>query len=168
MAKVKPSQQQTGDEGAGTRPGGAARALVGPVLYRVFVRDLTLTGLIGIHDFEHETPQRVRFNIDLQAEDTCASAADRIENVVSYEEIVNGVKALFARGHVGLVETLAEDIAAMCLEDTRVRSVRIRIEKLDVIAETESVGIEIERSVQGGAPGLNKVIALGSVPPDKA
>ena len=88
--------------------------------------------------------------------------------MVSYEEIVNGVKALFARGHVGLVETLAEDIAVLCLEDTRVRSVRIRVEKLDVIAETESVGIEIERSVQGVASGLSKVIALGSVPPDKA
>ncbi|MBT4770453.1 MAG: dihydroneopterin aldolase [Rhodospirillaceae bacterium] len=168
MINGKAPQQQAGDEGVENHSGVGARTLVGPFLYRVFVRDLTLTGLIGIHDFEHETPQRVRFNIDLQAEDTCASAADRIENVVSYEEIVNGVKALFARGHVGLVETLAEDIAVLCLEDTRVRSVRIRVEKLDVIAETESVGIEIERSVQGVASGLSKVIALGSVPPDKA
>ncbi|MHA1598894.1 MAG: dihydroneopterin aldolase, partial [Alphaproteobacteria bacterium] len=43
------------------------------------------------------------------------------------------------------VETLAEDIAAMCLDDARVRSARVRVEKLDVFVEVASVGVEIER-----------------------
>ena len=54
-------------------------------------------------------------------------------------------KRLLAEGHINLVETLAEKIAALCLVDERVRSVRIRAEKLDVYAEAASVGIEIER-----------------------
>ena len=56
-----------------------------------------------------------------------------------------GIKAITGRGHVNLVETMAEDIAAMCLEDPRVRSVRVRVEKLDILENAESVGVEIER-----------------------
>jgi dihydroneopterin aldolase len=113
--------------------------------YRIFVRDLVLTGLIGIHAHEQDQPQRIQFNVDLLSDDGCSTANDDIANVVSYEDIVSGIKALLARGHVGLVETLAEEIAAMCLGDGRVRVVRVRVEKLDVFEEAASVGVEIER-----------------------
>ncbi len=113
--------------------------------YRIFVRDLVLTGLIGIHAHEQDQPQRIQFNVDLLSDDGCSSADDDIANVVSYEDIVSGIKDLLARGHVGLVETLAEEIAAMCLGDGRVREVRVRVEKLDVFDEAASVGVEIER-----------------------
>ena len=113
--------------------------------YRIFVRDLVLTGLIGVHSHERDQPQRIQFNVDLLSEDGCIAADDKIANVVSYEDIVSGIKNLLARGHVGLVETLAEEIANMCLSDGRVRVVRVRVEKLDVFDEAASVGIEIER-----------------------
>jgi len=113
--------------------------------YRIFVRDLVLTGLIGVHSHEQDQPQRIQFNVDLLSEDGCITADDNIANVVSYEDIVSGIKNLLARGHVGLVETLAEEIANMCLSDGRVRMVRVRVEKLDVFDEAASVGIEIER-----------------------
>jgi len=66
--------------------------------------------------------------------------------VVCYAEIVAGVREIVAAGHINLVETLAERIAARCLSDGRVRSARVRIEKLDVFADAASVGVEIERS----------------------
>ena len=113
--------------------------------YRIFVHDLVLTGLIGVHSHEQDQPQRIQFNVDLLSEDGCITADDNIANVVSYEDIVSGIKNLLARGHVGLVETLAEEIANMCLSDRRVRMVRVRVEKLDVFDEAASVGIEIER-----------------------
>ena len=113
--------------------------------YRIFVRDLVLTGLIGVHSHEQDQPQRIQFNVDLLSEDGCITIDDNIANVVSYEDIVSGIKNLLARGHVGLVETLAEEIANMCLSDGRVRMVRVRVEKLDVFDEAASVGIEIER-----------------------
>jgi len=59
--------------------------------------------------------------------------------------VAKSIRSIAARGHVNLVETLAEDIATMCLEDIRILSVRVRIEKLDVFADVESVGVEIER-----------------------
>jgi dihydroneopterin aldolase len=55
------------------------------------------------------------------------------------------VREIVSRGHINLVETLAEEVAAMCLQDRRVRSVRVRVEKLDVFPDVTSVGVEIER-----------------------
>ena len=66
-------------------------------------------------------------------------------NVVCYEGLVSGVRNIVDSGHVGLVETMAEEIADMCLDDIRVRSVRVRVEKLDIFDNAESVGVEIER-----------------------
>ena len=56
------------------------------------------------------------------------------------------VRAIIAEGHVRLAETLAERIAAACFEDARVRTVRVRVEKLEALTAAESVGIEIERT----------------------
>ena len=111
----------------------------------VFVRDLVLMALIGIHDFEQDDPQRLRVNLDLAVREGDGGLEDSIGNVVCYETLVNGVQEIINVGHVGLVETMAETIADMCLEDKRVRSVRVRVEKLDIIAAAGSVGVEIER-----------------------
>ncbi|MBT3237805.1 MAG: dihydroneopterin aldolase [Rhodospirillaceae bacterium] len=113
----------------------------------VFVRDLELKCSIGVHSHEKDAPQRVLINLDLAVREgeTNGQLNDDIENVVCYEALTNGVREIVADGHVNLVETLAEDIAAMCLEDTRVRSARVRVEKLDVFTEATSVGVEIER-----------------------
>ena len=130
-------------------PGNVVRPLrvpePGPSLRRVFIRDLVLACSIGVYDFEHEAPQRVRINIDLAVHESGAQLNDDIGNVVCYEQITKGIRAIVADGHTKLVETLAERIAAMCLQDTRVNSARVRVEKLDVFADAASVGIEIER-----------------------
>ncbi|MCR6630666.1 MAG: dihydroneopterin aldolase [Magnetospirillum sp.] len=114
-------------------------------LYRILVRDLVLKCLIGIHPHELLAPQRVRINVDMAAVEQAGPLSDDIANVVSYEDVIEGIKRMLAEGHINLVETLAEKIAALCLADERVDSVRVRVEKLDVYAEAASVGIEIER-----------------------
>lgn len=114
-------------------------------LYRILVRDLVLKCSIGIHAHELLAPQRVRVNVDMAVFEQAGPTSDEIENVVSYEDIIEGIKRLLAEGHINLVETLADKIAALCLVDERVRSVRVKVEKLDVYAEAASVGIEIER-----------------------
>ena len=109
----------------------------------VFVRDLELGAKIGVHTFERMTTQPVRINVDLFVLE--ASLSDQLDDVVCYEEVVDGIKKIIADGHVNLVETLAENIAQMCLVDPRVIKCRIRVEKLKIIAEAASVGVEIER-----------------------
>lgn len=113
----------------------------------VFVRDLVLSCSIGVHVHEKDGPQRVRVNLDLAVtEGVVEGIGDDIRNVVCYEAIVNGIRRIVSDGHVNLVETLAEKIADMCLDDSRVRVARIRVEKLDVFPDATSVGVEIERT----------------------
>jgi dihydroneopterin aldolase len=112
----------------------------------VFVRDLVQMCAIGVHDHERKAPQRVRLNLDLAVfEGDASHVADDIKNVVCYEEITRAVRAVCARDHINLVETLAEDVASVCLTHGQVRSVRVRVEKLDVFEDVSSVGVEIER-----------------------
>jgi 7,8-dihydroneopterin aldolase/epimerase/oxygenase len=113
----------------------------------VFVRNLVLNCSIGIHQHERLAVQRIRVNLDLAVREgeTNGKLDDELTNVVCYEDLTNGLRALASREHVNLVETLAEDVAAMCLDDDRVRSARVRIEKLDIVNDAESVGVEIER-----------------------
>lgn len=118
----------------------AARAI-----RHVFVRDLVLDAHIGVHRHEEDKPQPIRVNIDLTVTEDGAPLGDRLESVVDYEHVINGVRAIVAKGHVRLVETLAEAVAAFALEDLRVRAVRVRIEKLQIIPDAASVGVEIER-----------------------
>lgn len=110
----------------------------------VFVRDLMLSCRIGVHRHEETASQRVRINLDLAVRDD-RDLRDDLANVVCYERITTAVRDIVARGHIRLVETLAEEIASMCLADGRVRSARVRVEKLDVFADATSVGVEIER-----------------------
>ncbi len=113
---------------------------------RVFIRDMFLPCSIGVHRHEHDAPQRVRINLDLMVADDGQPLDDDISRVVCYEEVAGTVRDVVGRDHVNLVETLAEEVATVCLADGRVSSVRVRIEKLDVFTDTASVGVEIERS----------------------
>lgn len=110
----------------------------------VFIRDLVLCCRIGVHRHEEAAAQRVRINLDLSVRDD-RDLADDIAKVVCYEQLSHGVRRIVARRHIRLVETLAEEIAQMCLKDGRIRSVRVRVEKLDALADAGSVGVEIER-----------------------
>jgi dihydroneopterin aldolase len=113
----------------------------------VFVRDLELNANIGVYRREKGTLQPVRINLDLTVEET-DEVGDKLENVVDYGAVVEGIKTIFAGGHLNLVETLAEKIAAHCLEDKRVKVARVRIEKLKILPEAQSVGVEIEREAE--------------------
>jgi len=112
---------------------------------RVFVRDLILPFAIGVYAHEQEILQRVRINIDLFVQEDGSKFEDNIDNVVNYEKVVNRVRTLAGGKHVKLVETLAEQILNACFEDTRVCRVRVRVEKLDIYMDADSVGVELDR-----------------------
>lgn len=111
----------------------------------VFIRNLMVPCSIGVHRHEKDAEQRVRINLDLAVSEDDRPIDDDIRNVINYEDLARGVERICNQGHVNLVETLAENIAAMCLEDKRVQSARVRVEKLDILEDAESVGVEIER-----------------------
>ncbi|HET9148979.1 MAG TPA: dihydroneopterin aldolase [Alphaproteobacteria bacterium] len=134
----------------GARPGVVSDRLTTtqpttPGILRVFVRDLVLPCRIGVYRHEKEGPQRVRINLDLLVKEPGEDLHDEVARVVSYETVTDAIRTLCAGPHINLVETLAERIADICFKDARVRSVTVRVEKLDIFQDAESAGVEIAR-----------------------
>lgn len=112
---------------------------------RVFIRDLEIVASIGVFEREKRYQQRVKVSVDLDVEDGYDGHSDRLDQVLDYDWLVDGISELVQREHLHLIETLAERIASFCLSDARVRSARVRIEKPDALPSVRAVGIEIER-----------------------
>ena len=110
---------------------------------RVFVRDLVLPVHMGAYAHERRAAQRVRFDVDAMIGRAPQPTHD-MRDVFSYDVISDGIRLLVDSGHVPLVETLAERIAAMLLAYPRVLKVRVQVEKLDVGSGT--LGVEIRRA----------------------
>jgi dihydroneopterin aldolase len=115
-------------------------------LYRICVRDLVVACPIGVHEYEKQAPQRVRINAELLVEGRVGR--DEFRQVVNYETIVDGIRALSQGRHINLVETLADRILDLCFSDPRVQEAEVRVEKLDVYPEAESIGIVMTRRRQ--------------------
>ena len=127
-----------------TKPPGQARA--GSARRCLLIHDLVVPCSIGVHDHERHATQRVRINVRVQVADDERPIGDSIANVVSYEAIVDGIRAIAQSGHINLVETLADRIVDLCLANQRVQGVRVRVEKLDLYPDAAGVGVEVERS----------------------
>ncbi len=119
---------------------------------KVFIKDLRVTGIIGIYDHERITPQEIIINIIMFTNIRKSAEKDDIANCVDYEKVALKVQAHAQTSQRLTVEALAEDIASLCLETQGVQQVKIRIEKTQAIGFTHSVGVEIER---GSNPTLN-------------
>lgn len=111
----------------------------------VFVRDYETDAEIGVWSHEKGATQKVRISVDLSVLEGQEHHQDQIENVVCYNEVVLGIQRIIEAGHIQLVETLAEQIAAMSLENSQVIKARVKVEKLEAVKQAASVGVEIER-----------------------
>lgn len=115
-------------------------------LRHVFIHDLVLDASIGVLVEEQTQRQPVRINLDLAVCSSVEELGDDLANVVCYERMAQKIRAIVDAGHIQLVETLAEKIAAMGLEDPRIRRIRVRVEKPNAIVGAGSAGVEIERA----------------------
>jgi dihydroneopterin aldolase len=118
--------------------------------YRVTVGELVLPCSIGIYERERHQLQRVRIDVDLDVVDPGSFSGEEFAKVMNYETIVEGAKAIVAAGHIELVETLAERVAGLCLNDPRAVSVTVKVQKLDVYPEAQGVGVVIVRRPASG------------------
>jgi dihydroneopterin aldolase len=128
-------------DGASSDPAGEA-APREDAFDRVFLHDFVTTAEIGAYAHERGAIQRIRFNVDASVRRVKAHADD-MRAVFSYDVILDAIRLVVGRGHIDFLETIAEDVAAIVLKHPRVRDVRVRVEKLDVVAG--AVGVEIRR-----------------------
>jgi len=113
---------------------------------QVQIKDLFLRTIIGINEEERRNRQDVLINIVLYADTTAAGASDDIDDAVNYRTIIKRVIKLVEESEFYLVEKMAAEIAAICLEDPRVEEVSVWVEKPGALRFARSVGVEIHRT----------------------
>ena len=112
---------------------------------KVLVKDLILDLKLGYFDFEKEKPQKVKFTLDVNYEDKKPSNDKDIKSIVNYAKIVRLIKKLVKNKHYNFIETLAEDVFDELFKDRRIDKITIQIEKLEIMKDCSSVGIQIPK-----------------------
>ena len=107
---------------------------------KIIVKDLILLLSVGIHQFERLKRQKVKFNIEIT---TDPNLKPDIKTIVNYESIINDIKRLTKKTHFELLESLSEVIFDEIFKNKKIKKIKLKIEKLDIIKETTSVGIEV-------------------------
>jgi 7,8-dihydroneopterin aldolase/epimerase/oxygenase len=111
---------------------------------RLFIRDFELPVNIGVHDFEHDGPQRMRFNVELYVPlATSTPRQDELSEVVDYDFVRQCIIERIGRGHIQLQETLADELLQMLLAHPGVHAASVRTEKADVYPDCAAVGVEV-------------------------
>ena len=113
---------------------------------KVIIKNLILNIFIGIHNFEKEKKQRVRFNIEVITNPDIKPNNKDLSTILNYEELINKIKLLVKKKHHELIEDLAENIFEIIFQNRLVKKTKIKIEKMDIIKNSESVGVEFSKS----------------------
>ena len=109
----------------------------------VFIKDLVIEEIIGIHEHEKIKKQKIKFNIVLDINQNSIPDEKNIKSIVDYEKITNKLKNLTKSKKYNFLESLAEDSFKEIFEDKRINSATIKIEKPDAIKNAKSVGVEV-------------------------
>ena len=112
---------------------------------KVLIKDLILKLKLGYYEFEKEKSQKVKFTLEVNYEDKKPSNDKDIKSIVNYAKIVKLVKKLVKNKHYNFLETLAEDVFDELFKDKRIDKITLQIEKLEIIKDCSSVGIQISK-----------------------
>ena len=113
---------------------------------KVIIKDLILNISIGIHNFEKKKRQRVKFNIEILTNPYVTPNNKDLNSILNYEEIVSKIEKIAYLKHHELLEDLEENIFNMIFRNKLVKKINLKIEKLDILKKTKSVGIEVSKS----------------------
>jgi len=112
---------------------------------KVLIKELLLDLKIGYFDFEKEKKQKVKFSLEIDYVDKKPSSDKDIKSIVNYAKIVRLIKKLVKKKHYNFLETLAEDVFDELFKDKRIDKISLQIEKLEIMKDCSSVGIQISK-----------------------
>ena len=112
---------------------------------KVIIKNLVLNIFIGVHDFEKKKKQKVRFNIEVETNPNTKPSNKDFSTIIDYETLINKIKALLKRQHHELLEELAENIFRIIFQNQLTKKANIKLEKLEIVKESESVGIDVTK-----------------------
>ena len=112
---------------------------------KVLIKELLLDLKIGYFDFEKEKKQKVKFSLEIDYVDKKPSSDKDIKSIVNYAKVVRLIKKLVKKKHYNFLETLAEDVFDELFKDKRIDKISLQIEKLEIMRDCSSVGIQISK-----------------------
>ena len=112
---------------------------------KILIKELTLDLKLGYYDFEKEKSQKVKFSLEIDYEDKKPTNDKDIKSIVNYGQVVKLITKLARNKHYNFLETLAEDVFDVLFKDKRIGKIMLQIEKLEIIKECASVGIQITK-----------------------
>ena len=112
---------------------------------KILIKELTLDLKLGYYDFEKNKPQKVKFSLEIDYEDKKPTNDKDIKSIVNYGKVVKLITKLVKNKHYNFLETLAEDVFDELFKDKRIAKITLQIEKLEILKECTSVGIQIAK-----------------------
>ena len=112
---------------------------------KILIKELVLDLKLGYYEFEKKEVQKVKFNLEVYYEDKNPTSDDDIKSIVNYGKIVKLIKKLTTNKHYNFLEALAEDVFDVLFKDKRIEKIMLQIEKLEILRDCTSVGIQITK-----------------------
>ena len=112
---------------------------------KILINELILDLKLGYYDFEREKSQKVKFSLEIDYQDKKPSNDKDLKSIVNYGTIVKLIKKLVKKRHYNFLETLAEDVFDELFKDKRIDKISLQIEKLEIMRDCSSVGIQISK-----------------------
>ena len=112
---------------------------------KVLIKELILNLKLGYYDFEKEKPQKVKFSLEANYRDKKPTNDKDLKSIVNYDRLVRLIKKLSKNKHYNFLETLAEDVFDELFKDKRIGKISLKIEKLEIMKDCASVGIQISK-----------------------
>jgi dihydroneopterin aldolase len=112
---------------------------------KILIKELTLDLKLGYFDFEKDKTQKVKFTLEIDYRDKKPTNDKDLKSIVNYDKIVKLIKKLVKNKHYNFLETLAEDVFDELFKDKRIDKINLQIEKLEIMKDCSSVGIQISK-----------------------
>ena len=112
---------------------------------KILINELILDLKLGYYDFEKVKAQKVKFSLEIDYEDKKPTNDKDIKSIVNYGTVVKLIKNLVKKKHYNFLETLAEDVFDELFKDQRIGKITLKIEKLEILKNCSSVGIQISK-----------------------
>ncbi len=112
---------------------------------KILINELILDLKLGYYDFEKEKSQKIKFSLEIDYEDKKPTNDKDIKSIVNYGTIVKLITKLVKKKHYNFLESLAEAVFDELFKDKRIGKIMLKIEKLEILKDCSSVGIQITK-----------------------
>jgi len=112
---------------------------------KILINDLILDLKLGYYDFEKNKSQKIKFSLEIDYENKKPTNDKDIKSIVNYGTVVKLITKLVKKKHYNFLESLAEAIFDELFKDKRIGKILLKIEKLEILRDCSSVGIQITK-----------------------